>query len=283
MSAPVRFPRFFVTSPAPCPYLPGKSERKVFTELKGPHADELNDALGRIGFRRSQTVAYRPSCIDCAACVSVRVDANRFEPSTAQRRAIRRNSDLVVSACKPWSTPEQFELLQRYLAARHPGGGMATMDEMDFADMVEHTPVKSYVIEYREPGESGKPGKLIGACLTDQQGDGLSMVYSFYDPQHESRSGLGNFIILDHILRAVRVGLPYVYLGYWVEGSARMQYKVRYRPLERLGRDGWEAFNPDEQSLAIERVVASGRTELAAVDGGNKDGVPGGHGHYSRD
>lgn len=283
MSAPVRFPRFFVTSPAPCPYLPGKSERKVFTELKGPHADELNDALGRIGFRRSQTVAYRPSCIDCAACVSVRVDANRFEPSTAQRRTIRRNSDLVVSACKPWSTPEQFELLQRYLAARHPGGGMATMDEMDFADMVEHTPVKSYVIEYREPGESGKPGKLIGACLTDQQGDGLSMVYSFYDPQHESRSGLGNFIILDHILRAVRVGLPYVYLGYWVEGSARMQYKVRYRPLERLGRDGWEAFNPDEQSLAIERVVASGRTELAAVDGGNKDGVPGGHGHYSRD
>ncbi|WP_338466472.1 arginyltransferase [Novosphingobium sp. ZN18A2] len=283
MTAPVRFPRFFVTSPAPCPYLPGKSERKVFTELKGAHADELNDALGRIGFRRSQTVAYRPSCIDCQACVSVRVVADAFEPSGTQRRILRRNSDLVVTACKPWSTPEQFELLQRYLSVRHPGGGMATMDEMDFADMVEHTPVKSYVIEYREPGEDGKPGKLIGACLTDQQGDGLSMIYSFYDPQHESRSGLGTFIILDHILRAERIGLPYVYLGYWVEGSARMQYKVRFRPLERLGRDGWERFAPDEQAGAIKRAAATRREDLAELEGGNKDGVPGGHGRYRHD
>ncbi|MDE2563565.1 MAG: arginyltransferase [Sphingomonadales bacterium] len=283
MTAPVRFPRFFVTSPAPCPYLAGKSERKVFTELKGPHADELNDALGRIGFRRSQTVAYRPSCIDCSACVSVRVVADEFEPSSTQRKTLRQHADLVATACKPWSTPEQFELLQRYLAARHPGGGMATMDEMDFADMVEHTPVKSYVIEYREPGENGRPGKLVGACLTDQQGDGLSMIYSFYDPQHETRSGLGNFIILDHIQRAARVGLPYVYLGYWVDGSARMQYKVRYRPLERLGRDGWERFDPTEQRRAIGRVAATGRSELAEVDGSNKDGVPGGHGRYTHD
>src|SRR5689334_23266126 len=153
VTAPVRFPRFFVTSPAPCPYLPGKSERKVFTELKGPHSDTLNDALGRIGFRRSQTVAYRPSCLDCQACVSVRVVAEEFSPSATQRKVIQRNCDLEVSACKPWSTAEQFDLLQRYLSRRHPGGGMATMDEMDFADMVEHTPVKSYVIEYREPGD----------------------------------------------------------------------------------------------------------------------------------
>ena len=115
MTAPVRFPRFFVTSPAPCPYLPGKHERKVFTELKGPHSDSLNDALGRIGFRRSQTVAYRPSCLDCQACVSVRVVAEAFSPSATQRKVIARNEDLVVSACKPWSTAEQFELLQRYL------------------------------------------------------------------------------------------------------------------------------------------------------------------------
>ena len=110
MTAPVRFPRFFVTSPAPCPYLPGKSERKVFTELKGPHADELNDALGRIGFRRSQTVAYRPSCIDCQACVSVRVVAGEFRPSTSQKRNLKRNGDLVSTVCRPWSTVEQFEL-----------------------------------------------------------------------------------------------------------------------------------------------------------------------------
>jgi arginine-tRNA-protein transferase len=280
VTAPVRFPRFFVTSPAPCPYLPGRSERKVFTELKGPHADDLNDALGRIGFRRSQTVAYRPSCIDCTACVSVRVAADEFRPNATQRRELKRNSDLVVSACKPWSTSEQFELLQSYLAVRHPGGGMTTMDEMDFADMVEHTPVKSYVIEYREPGDGSKPGKLVGACLTDQQGDGLSMIYSFYDPQHETRTGLGNFIILDHILRASRAGLPYVYLGYWVEGSARMQYKVRYRPMEKLGRDGWERFDPSEQADLIARAVASPRERDLAGDGNGKDGVHGGLEQY---
>jgi arginine-tRNA-protein transferase len=281
VTAPVRFPRFFVTSPAPCPYLPGKSERKVFTELKGPHADSLNDALGRIGFRRSQTVAYRPSCLDCQACVSVRVVAEEFLPSASQRKVIARNADLEVSACKPWSTPEQFELLRRYLAVRHPGGGMATMDEMDFADMVEHTPVKSYVIEYREPGDGVEPGKLVGACLTDQQADGLSMIYSFYDPEHETRTGLGNYIILDHVLRAARAGLPYVYLGYWVEGSARMQYKVRYRPLERLGREGWERFDPREQARAIDRAAtAPSRAGIPVFDGGGKDGVPGGQGQY---
>ena len=281
MTAPVRFPRFFVTSPAPCPYLPGKHERKVFTELKGPHADSLNDALGRIGFRRSQTVAYRPSCLDCQACVSVRVVAEEFIPSATQRKVIARNSDLEVSACKPWSTPEQFELLQRYLSVRHPGGGMATMDEIDFADMVEHTPVKSYVIEYREPGDGVEPGKLVGACLTDQQADGLSMIYSFYDPEHETRTGLGNYIILDHILRAARSGLPYVYLGYWVEGSSRMQYKVRYRPLERLGREGWERFDPREQARAIDRAAtAPARAGIPVLDGGGKDGVPGGQGQY---
>lgn len=287
VTAPVRFPRFFVTSPAPCPYLPGRSERKVFTELKGPNADELNDALGRIGFRRSQTVAYRPSCIDCTACVSVRVVAAQFQPSSTQKRIVRRNRDLVVSVCKPWSTPEQFELLQRYLAVRHPGGGMATMDEMDFADMVEHTPVKSYIIEYREPTADGSPGRLVGACLTDEQGDGLSMIYSFYDPQHETRSGLGTHIILDHIERAARVGLDYVYLGYWVEGSERMQYKVRFRPMEKLGRDGWERFEPAEQALAIERAVSSGAPgreggACTGLEGSLKDGVHGAQDRYAR-
>ncbi|MBW8784300.1 MAG: arginyltransferase [Novosphingobium sp.] len=280
MTAPVRFPRFFVTSPAPCPYLPGRSERKVFTELKGPHADALNDALGRIGFRRSQTVAYRPSCLDCSACVSVRVVADEFQPSTTQRRNLRRNSDLVVTLCRPWSTAEQFDLLQHYLGRRHPGGGMATMDEIDFADMVEHTPVTSYVVEYREPSEGARPGRLIGACLTDRQGDGLSMIYSFYDPDHEARSGLGNFIILDHIRRAVAEGLPYVYLGYWVEGSARMQYKIRYRPLERLARDGWERVSAVEQDRLIAAAAAAPRDDRALAPGFGKDGVPGVQEHY---
>jgi len=280
VTAPVRFPHFYVTSPAPCPYLPGRTERKVFTELKGPHADSLNDALGRIGFRRSQTVAYRPSCANCRACVSVRVIADQFQPSSTQRRNLRRNADLIAIECRPWATGEQFELLQHYLSARHPGGGMAAMDEVDFADMVEHTPVSSLIVEYREPDANGQPGRLVGACLTDRQSDGLSMIYSFYDPGHEARSGIGNFIILDHIRRAAEEGLAYVYLGYWVEGSARMQYKVRYRPLERLGPEGWERMEPGEQERLIAAATGPGSNGFMLVDGGGKDGTPGGQDQY---
>jgi arginine-tRNA-protein transferase len=130
---------------------------------------------------------------------------------------------------------------------------MAEMDEQDYADMIEQTPVRTYVIEYREPSVDGKPGKLVGACLSDQQGDGLSMIYSFFDVGPDARKGLGTFIILDHIVRAARAGLPYVYLGYWVDGSSRMAYKTQFRPLERLGRDGWRRTD----DIEIESVVSA--------------------------
>lgn len=266
-------------------------ERKVFTELSGENAGELNDALGRIGFRRSQNVAYRPSCEGCSACVSVRIVADEFRPNATQRRLLRRYQDIVVSLCKPWSTQEQYQLLSRYLKARHPGGGMTEMDEMDYADMVEHSPVDSYVLEYREPsGPDGAPGRLIGACLTDRQGDGLSMIYSFFETEDENRPGLGNFIILDHISRAVQGGLPYVYLGYWVDGSKRMEYKMRYQPLERLGADGWARFatgaaarqtpgaeEGDEAGLTTpdrQQEQNGGGVVAAALPGTHHQGVP---------
>ncbi len=268
MSAPFRFPKFFVTNPAPCPYLEGKVERKVFTELSGRHATDLNEALGRIGFRRSQSVAYRPSCIDCSACVSVRTLAGEFRPNASQRKLIRRNSDLVVNACRPWTTEEQYDLLRGYLAQRHPSGGMAEMDEHDFADMVEQTPVRTYLVEYREPTADGSPGKLVGACLTDQQSDGLSMIYSFYDVGDGARKGLGTYIILDHIIRAARSNLPYVYLGYWVEGSERMAYKAKFQPMERLGREGWRRMGePDTDAIpALDGQLPSRRPSRILVD-----------------
>ncbi|MDB5696944.1 MAG: arginyltransferase [Sphingomonas bacterium] len=256
MSAPFRFPRFFVTSPSPCPYLPGKQERKVFTELNGVHATELNDALGRIGFRRSQGVAYRPSCAGCVACVSVRVVAPDFQPNATQRKLLRRHADIEVTPCRPWATDEQYQLLRRYLAARHPGGGMVGMDEEDFADMVERSPVNSTLFEYREPAAHGRRGKLIGACLTDRQADGLSMIYSFFDAEAADRPGLGNFIIMDHIAHAREAGLPYVYLGYWIRGSSRMAYKVRYRPIEVLGPAGWRLMTDRELEPVEEKVPA---------------------------
>lgn len=273
MTAPFRFPRFFVTTPAPCPYLPGRQERKVFTELSGPHATELNDALGRIGFRRSQGVAYRPSCAGCTACVSVRVVTQAFSPNATQRKLLRRNDDLEVTACRPWATDEQFQLLRRYLGARHPGGGMAGMDEDDYADMVEHSPVNSLILEYRTRPVNGERGRLVGACLTDRQADGLSMIYSFYDPDHAERSGLGTYIILDHMRLAAERGLPYVYLGYWVAGSDRMQYKVRFRPLERLTRSGWERISDEEQTRLIASATASRRADRLQARA-CKDAVP---------
>ena len=234
VTLPFNIPQFFVTAPAPCPYLPGRAERKVFTDLAGDDPEHMSEALGRIGFRRSQTVAYRPSCQGCNACVSVRIVARDFTPNATQRRTMRRNADLTVRACRPWATSEQHDLLSRYLERRHPDGGMAGMEPEDFAAMLERTPVDTVVMEYRAPD-----GQLVGACITDRQQDGLSMVYSFFDPDLERRS-LGRFAILDHLHQAEQVGLPYVYLGYWVQGSPKMDYKAEFRPLEALRPWGWE-------------------------------------------
>ncbi len=235
-----------MTAPAPCPYLPGKTERKIFTELRGNGAAELNEALGRIGFRRSQNVVYRPSCEGCTSCVSVRVVTSEFKPNTTQRKLLRRHAGLDVAACAPWSSEEQFELLQHYLHARHPEGGMSKMDAFDYADMVEQSPVDTQIVEYREPGIDGRPGRLVGACLTDRHSDGLSMVYSFYDAESADHPGLGTYIIVDHILRAREAGLPYVYLGYWIDGCDRMSYKTRFTPLEKLTPQGWQRSAPQD-------------------------------------
>ncbi|MGK2285889.1 arginyltransferase [Pedomonas sp. V897] len=237
----LQFPRFFLTAPGPCPYLHGRVERKVFTELRGLDAASFNESLGRMGFRRSQNVAYRPACDRCWACQSVRVRAAEFRPNTTMRKVLRRHSDLVINACEPWATSEQFELLQRYLHARHPDGGMTQMDADDYTDMIERTPVDTVVYEYREPGPEGG-GRLVGVCLTDHHSDGLSMVYSFFEPDGPRRS-LGTFIILDHIRRTVEMALPYVYLGYWIPNCRQMSYKVQYKPLDVLTADGWVSID----------------------------------------
>jgi leucyl-tRNA---protein transferase len=258
VNAPFRFPRFFVTTPQPCPYLPGRTERKVFAELAGPDANELHDALTRIGFRRSQGVAYRPSCLGCGSCVSVRILAREFVPNATHRRLLNRHADLEVSVCRPWATSEQYDLLRRYLDTRHPDGGMVAMDDMDFADMVEHSSVDTRIVEYREPSRGGRPGKLVGACITDRQGDGLSMIYSFFAPPEDGRAGLGTWIILDHIEQAVRTGLDHVYLGYWVKGSKRMEYKARFQPMERLGPAGWRRMTAADVAQALKGEGVAG-------------------------
>jgi arginyl-tRNA--protein-N-Asp/Glu arginylyltransferase len=212
-------------------------ERKVFARLTGTLAQQLNEALTHSGFRRSQMIAYRPACDGCSACVSVRIVVNEFAPSRGQRRIRKRNTDLTRNIVKAEATREQFALLRTYLDSRHSGGGMSDMGLFDYVAMVEETPVDTHLVEYRRKADEGL-GALMACALTDVLRDGLSMVYSFYHPGEDPRS-LGTHMILDHVAEAKRRKLPYVYLGYWIEGSNKMEYKSRFRPIEALRAEGW--------------------------------------------
>jgi arginine-tRNA-protein transferase len=229
--------QLFLTAAMPCPYLPGRQERKLFTHLTGRRAASLHHLLSDNGFRRSQNLIYRPACDGCSACQSVRIVAQEFVPSARYRRILKANADIAVEVCQPRATAEQFALFKRYLDARHAGGGMTQMSFVDYEYMVEDTPVQTVVVEYRLTSHPQRP--LVAVALTDVMPDGLSMVYSFYDPLLDKR-GLGNLLILDHIEQVKLAALTYVYLGYWVKDSPKMAYKGQFRPLEvQRGPLGW--------------------------------------------
>lgn len=237
-------PQFFLTAPSPCPYLEGKFERKVFTHLVGEKAPEMNDLLTQGGFRRSQNIAYRPACENCRACVSVRILAEEFRPTRNMKRVMQRNADLIGFEHPAEPSTEQYSLFRKYLDSRHRQGGMSDMTVLDYAMMVEDSHVNTNVVEYRRRGPdsfiSGQgTGDLLAVALTDRMSDGLSMVYSFFDTEAADRS-LGTYMIVDHIERARSAGLPHVYLGYWVQGSQKMEYKIRFKPQEHLGPKGWQ-------------------------------------------
>ena len=237
-------PQFYLTAPAPCPYLEGRYERKVFTHLVGERANQINNMLSQGGFRRSQNIAYRPACEGCRACVSIRVIADEFRPTKSFRRILASNAFIERNVLAPVPTNEQFSLFRKYLDARHSTGGMAEMTSLDFAMMVEDTHVETALIEYRlrQPdmdSTDSDRGELVGVALTDVLENGLSMVYSFFDTASSLKS-LGTYMILDHIRYAQQLGLPYVYMGYWVQGSQKMDYKIRFQPQEHLGVTGWE-------------------------------------------
>jgi arginyl-tRNA--protein-N-Asp/Glu arginylyltransferase len=250
---PSRQLRFFLTAPSPCPYLPERYERKVFAHLPLSDGANVNDSLTQVGFRRSQNIAYRPACEACTACVSARIPAADYVFTRSERKAIARNEDLERHLVDAEATMEQFDLLRRYLTTRHADGGMAEMTWPDYVAMVEDTAVRTHIIEYRtRPQDRGAVnqgplnqgplnqgmGELVACALVDVMSDGLSLVYSFYDPT-QSRRSLWSFVILDHVVQACLTNLPYVYLGYWVRGSEKMDYKVRFSPIELLKPEGW--------------------------------------------
>ena len=229
---------FFLTAPTPCPYLEGRLERKIFTRVDSEQTAHLNNILTHAGFRRSQSILYRPACELCSACKSARIPVSEFKPSRTQRRVHKRNDDLLRLPRPAEAMPEQFALLSRYLNARHSDGDMAGMDFFDFASMVEDGSEQTELVEYRD-----SRGQLIACVLVDRLIDGFSLVYSFFAPER-TKDSLGAYIILDHIERAKAENLPYLYLGYWVQGSPKMDYKAQYKPLEVLDPEGWRTLEP---------------------------------------
>lgn len=231
---PSRF--FFSTPPAPCPYLEGKLEKKIVTLLAGKDPDSLHNTLSLAGFRRSQDLAYRPACDDCDACVPIRVGTSSFKLQKSLKRVWARNEDIKARDLPAKATSEHYDMFRKYLKKRHSDGGMSEMEYSDYQAMVEDSPVRTRLTEFRN-----EAGRLYAVCLTDRMDDGLSLVYSFFDPDAHKRS-LGSYLVIWHIMQAQKMGLPYVYLGYWIAESPKMSYKTRFSPAEILTKEGWQPF-----------------------------------------
>ncbi len=242
LNRPDRF--FFGTRVLPCPYIRGRQERKLVTELDGPHAAALYERMSRAGFRRSHGLAYRPACPQCAACVPIRICVRGFQATRSISRIMRLNADLAAEELGAVATMEQYRLFARYQRARHGGGEMSRMSFNDYRAMVEDTPVDTRMIELRHTD-----GALVGAMMADRLSDSLSAVYSFFAPELGRRS-LGTYLVLRMVEDARAHGLDHVYLGYWIAESAKMAYKIRFRPVEILGPDGWVAYRHAERGAA---------------------------------
>ncbi|MBI1775468.1 MAG: arginyltransferase [Proteobacteria bacterium] len=226
------------TMTAPCPYLSDRLERRVVIDLARAGAAGGYDALARAGFRRSHALAYRPACPSCSACVPIRVPVGRFRANRSQSRVARRNRDLAGTWCEAIATKDQYRLFRRYVEARHGDGEMVHMRLGDYRSMVEDTPVRTGLIEHRLAD-----GTLAAVMLVDRLSDGLSAVYSYFDPDLGERS-LGTYMVLDLIQRTGSLGLDHAYLGYWISESQKMAYKARFRPFEVLRGEGWQPAEP---------------------------------------
>ena len=225
--------RFYSTDLGPCPYLPGRQERRLVALVEGETGNERLDLLTEAGFRRSQGFLYKPVCPGCCACVPVRIIVAQYRPGRTLRKILKRNADLTATPQPARADDETFALFKRYLGSRHAEGGMARMDEKAFCEMIEGSPPTTRLVHFRDP-----TGRLLGASLTDRVRTGLSGVYKFFEPEEDRRS-LGTQMILWHVAEAARAGLPYVYLGYWIAECRKMAYKARFGPLERLDGAVW--------------------------------------------
>lgn len=255
--------QFFATSPVACPYVSGRAERKLVVELAGSGSALFYDDLSRAGFRRSHRFAYRPACRGCYSCVPVRIAVNDFSHTRSTRRIRNANLEISGGLVAARATPEQFRLFSAYQRSRHSDSDMASMTYSDYRGMVEDTPVRSAIAEFRDTS-----GRLIAASLVDLLDDGVSAVYSFYDP-HQPKRSLGTWSILWLVEQCRRQGQPYVYLGYWIAESPKMAYKARFPALEQLLNGVWTVF--ERPSPNPRNTPPDGKAQSPpATDGGRR-------------
>jgi len=228
--------KFYATQPHSCSYLPDEQATTLFLDPSQPMDVNVYADLSEMGFRRSGDHLYRPHCQNCNACVPARIPAARFIPNRQQRRILKRNADLTVSAARPTFKEEYFELYRRYIETRHADGDMYPPSRDQFSTFLVRDLPFCWFYEFR------LEGRLMAVAVCDLLPNGLSAVYTFYEPDEERRS-LGRFAILWQITEAVRQDLEAVYLGYWIKNCKKMNYKTQYRPIELLINQRWVTLN----------------------------------------